>query len=127
MNERGSVSLVVAGAVAVLVVVALVVVALATAQLASEKAVTAAEAAALAAAPATFPQLGRGRSPTAHARELAAANAAELIVCDCSIDASYGTRRVVVTVRYETTVPVLGTVYLERSAAAEFEPVELLR
>lgn len=127
MSDDGSVSVVVAAATAVLVVVAFLVVALANAQVASEKAVIAAEAAALAAAPATFPQLGGGRSPSDHARDLAAANGATLIRCDCRVDASYSTRRVVVSVRYETTVPVLGAVQLERTAAAEFEPVDLLR
>jgi len=127
VTERGSVSLIVAATMAVLVVVVLTIVALAGAATASERAIAAAEAAALAAAPATFPPLGGDRAPAEHARALAVANGAVLLRCDCPTDASYRGRTVVVTVRYETTVPVLGAVNLERTAAAEFEPVELLR
>ena len=120
-------SLIVVATMAVLVVVALTIVALAGAETASERAVGAAEAAALAAAPATFSPLAGGRAPADHARALALANGAELVRCDCETNASYAARTVVVTVRYRTTIPVLGTVHLERTAAAEFEPIRLLR
>ncbi len=126
MTDHGSVSVVIGALGALLVLVALAVAALGMGMAASERAATAAEAAALAAATATFPPLATA-TPVEEARRLAAANGARLISCRCDADGSYRPRTAVVTVEIETNVPVLGTVGFRRTAAAELEPVDLLR
>jgi len=96
---------------------------LAQGQVAAIRAQTAADAAALAAAPETF----FGGDPATLAREYAHANGANLIACECPVDSTWQTRRVMVTVRVPLAIWTLGGVGVSRSAIAEFVPVALLR
>ncbi len=86
-----------------------------------EKAATAAEAAALAAAVATHPPAADG-APDRLAAELAQRNGARLISCWCDVDTSLKTRVVAVTVALTANVPLFGEVAVGRTARAEFEP-----
>jgi secretion/DNA translocation related TadE-like protein len=81
-EERGSVTVVAAAVIAMLVVLSMGVADVARALIVREQARTAADAAALAAvAELAFPTVG---DPTALAREYAARNGAELSSCACS-------------------------------------------
>lgn len=88
---------------------------------AREEAATAAEAAALAAAVATYPPAADG-SPDRLAAELAGQNGARLISCWCDVDTSLRGRVVAVTVALTADVPLFGEVRVGRTARAEFEP-----
>jgi len=86
------------------------------------RATTAADAAALAAAPTTFPPLAGGGSPMAEALRVAEANGARLVSCLCSQVATFEPRQVEVTVVFPVDLPVLGRRWVEASSAAEFVP-----
>lgn len=86
-----------------------------------ERVSTAAEAAALAAAVATFPPAGRG-NPIAAAGEIAAANGAELISCSCPVDSTFAPRTVEVTTEVTVEVPIFGLLTVGQKARAEFDP-----
>jgi hypothetical protein len=88
---------------------------------AREQAYTAAEAAALAAAVATYPPAGPG-SPVALAAEFAARNGSRLISCRCRVDLSIGSRTVTVTTARDAEVPIFGQVTVRASARSEFDP-----
>jgi hypothetical protein len=88
---------------------------------AREKAATAAEAAALAAAVATYPPAGSA-GPVELAAELAARNGARLVTCGCRVDGSLRPRVAVVTVALAADVPLFGQVLVGKTARAEFEP-----
>lgn len=120
-------TLVAASVISLMVIAALTLAALGRMAQASEQAVAAAEAAALAAAPRTFPSLGLAGSPHEAAAETARANGAELVSCICMIDDSWAPRAVRVVVTVPVPLPVVGDTVVKRSARAEFEPVELLR
>jgi len=122
-GERGSATILILAVLAALLLAAATIGVLAQGQVAAVRAQTAADAAALAAAPATF----RGDGPTRLAREYATANGAELVECACPVDQTWQTRRVTVTVRVPISVWVLKSVHITRSATAEFSPVALLR
>jgi hypothetical protein len=87
---------------------------------------TAADAAALAAAPMTFARFGSAGSPVAEARAMAAANGAELIECVCAIDRSWSRREVVVIVGVAVDLLLLGDRRLAATTAAEFRPTQLV-
>ena len=87
-------------------------------------ATAAADAAALAAAPATFPPLGLG-SPEAAAIRLATENGAVVTACSCRSDASWAKRSVEVEVAVEVVLPVVGRTEVLAVSRAEFEPVAL--
>lgn len=90
------------------------------------RAQTAADAAALAAAPATFNGTASS-APRAAAVSLAAANRARLVECVCPLNRTWAARTVRVTVTVEVA-PVLLTVQEVRAtAAATFEPSRLRR
>ncbi|MEX1125912.1 MAG: Rv3654c family TadE-like protein [Acidimicrobiia bacterium] len=88
---------------------------------AREEAYTAADAAALAAAVATYPPAGPG-SPVALAAEYAARNGSRLISCRCQVDLSMRPRTVTVTTGREVDVPIFGPVMVRASARSEFDP-----
>jgi len=90
------------------------------------KAAAAADAAALAAAPVTFRPFGASGSPTREAALFARANGATLVSCGCSIDRSWDTRTVVVTVERAVSIVGIGTVRLRATSRATFEPAALL-
>lgn len=85
---------------------------------------TAADAAALAAAPATFSPLGLG-SPEEVAGRFAAENGAVLISCSCGSDPTWASRSVVVEVAVEVSLPFLGPTPVRAVSRAEFAPVAL--
>ena len=86
------------------------------------RATAAADAAALAAAPMTFPPVAGRRSPEAEASRLARANGARLVSCLCPRVATFAPRRVEVIVLVAVDLPVLGLRWVEGSSAAEFVP-----
>jgi hypothetical protein len=87
---------------------------------------TAADAAALAAAPVTFRPFGATGSPAQEAARFAAANDTVLVACACSPDPSWETRTVVVTVRRIFPVVLFGERAVEATSRAEFTPTRLL-
>lgn len=86
---------------------------------------TAADAAALAAAVATYPAAGAG-DPRAEAARYAAANGAEVVSCDCPVDPSLEVRSATVVVEKKVTVPFFGTLGVRAGATGEFDPVAWL-
>lgn len=126
-REEGSMTLVAASVIALLLMAALTLAALGRMAQASEQAVAAAEAAALAAAPLTFGPLGLEGTPETVAAATARANGADLVSCLCRIDDSWETRWVRVVVTVPVDLPVVGDTVVKRSARAKFEPVALLR
>jgi len=90
------------------------------------RAATAADAAALAAAPVTFRGFGTGATPEGEAARFAALNGADLVECRCPIDRSWSRRTVTVAVSHEVVLRLLGRHMVTAAAAAEFVPVELM-
>jgi hypothetical protein len=88
---------------------------------AREKAATAAEAAALAAAVATYPPAADG-PPERLASEMARRNGARLISCWCDVDLSLDARVVAATVALTADLPLFGEVDVGKTARAEFDP-----
>jgi secretion/DNA translocation related TadE-like protein len=86
---------------------------------------TAADAAALAAAVATFPQAGAG-SPRAEASRYATANGAVVVSCTCTVDPSFAIRTVTVIVEKRVSVPFFGTLGVKAGATGEFDPLAWL-
>lgn len=121
-GEQGSATVLILAVLAALMVAGATIGVLAQGQGAAVQAQTAADAAALAAAPETFV----GNSPVEMARRFAVENGAELVACVCPVDRTWETRRTTVTVRVPIAVWLLGTVTITRSATAEFVPVALL-
>jgi secretion/DNA translocation related TadE-like protein len=122
MKERGSATIVAAGLLAVTMAVGLGLLAAVQLVTARALAVTAADAAALAAAPMTFPPLASGTTPVAGARSLAAANHARLIRCVCPIIESFEPRSVEVVVEVPVRLVVFGRVLVRAASRAEFVP-----
>lgn len=96
-------------------------------QLARMRATTAADAAALAAAPVTFLPFGASGSPTDEAARFARLNDANLVSCLCPVDRSWEPRFVEVRVRASIGIPILGDVVVDATGHAEFTPAALLR
>jgi secretion/DNA translocation related TadE-like protein len=122
MSERGAGSVLTIAVMALVVFVGLAVLGAAQVITARARATTAADAAALAAAPTTFPPLAVGGSPMAEALRVAEANGARLVSCRCSQVATFEPRQVEVTVVFPVDLPVLGRRWVEASSAAEFVP-----
>ena len=122
MRERGAGSVLTVAVMALVIFVGLAVLGAAQVITARARASTAADAAALAAAPATFPPLAGGNSPIAEALRVAEANGARLISCLCFRVATFEPRHVEVTVVFPVDLPVLGRRWVEASSAAEFVP-----
>lgn len=125
VNQQGSVSVVVAAAVAILVLGVAALGALGQVQAAAVRAQTAADAAALAAAVASFAPAADD-DPEREAHRLARANGAILVECLCPADPSFRPRTMHIRVRVELDVLVVGRVDVERDAAAEFVPMAAL-
>jgi Flp pilus assembly protein TadG len=89
-------------------------------------AAAAADAVALAAAPATFPRANDRDTPTEAARRIAAANDVRVIACRCAVDASWATRRVEVVVAREVELVMLGRHEVRAIGAAEFSPTAVV-
>jgi hypothetical protein len=86
---------------------------------------TAADAAALAAAVATYPPAGAG-TPGVEASRYAAANGAVVVSCLCPVDPSFATRTVTVIVEKQVSVPFFGTLGVKAGATGEFDPIAWL-
>ena len=125
IDDSGGASLLVAGLLMVAVLSAGLVTDLARLAAARAQLVAAADAAALAAAPATFASFGSGNNPRLLATEVAASNGVDLIECMCRVDRSWGARLVVVTVSSRVDLLLFADRELRATAAAEFRPVEL--
>ena len=124
-RESGAGGVVAAGLVALALVVALLIVDLARVVAVRVQLTTAADGAALAAAPVTFSSFGTSGDPVREAAAVAAANGARLVECLCPIDRSWGTRTVTVTVAVATSLALLGSREMRAVASAEFNPVAL--
>ncbi|HUP16645.1 MAG TPA: Rv3654c family TadE-like protein [Acidimicrobiia bacterium] len=122
MSERGAGSVLAIAAMALVTLVAVVVLAATQIVTARSQAITAADAAALAAAPMTFPPVAGDRSPVDEASTLAEANGARLVSCVCSLVATFEPRQVEVTVAVSVDLPLLGMRWVHASSAAEFVP-----
>lgn len=123
--ERGAAGVITAALTAVGLVLALLVADVAMVVHARVRLATAADAAALAAAPVTFAQFGTSEDPVAAATALAVANGAELVECDCAVDRTWSRRKVVVVVGVSVGLLLLGDRRLTAAASAEFRPTSL--
>lgn len=110
-----------AGFVAAIAVVSVATTGLGLAYAARAQAQTASDAAALAAAVATYPPASTG-SPVAVARRVAVSNGAELISCECGVDRAIRPRTVIVGTRVTVDVPVFGPLEVHARSRAEFDP-----
>lgn len=107
--------------VAVVAVVGIGVTSVGSLLAAREQAFAAAEAAALAAAVATYPPAASG-SPVGLAREYATANGASLVTCRCPVDGTMRVRTVTVFTTVTAEVPLFGELAVKGGARAEFDP-----
>jgi hypothetical protein len=123
VRERGSAAILVG--VATLVVVFLGVAVVGVVQLVATRAraIAAADAAALAAAPVTFAPFGASGSPAQEAGRFAALNGAALLLCDCPVDHSFEVRSVTVRVGVRVRALIFGWATVTASSRAEFDPV----
>lgn len=80
---------------------------------------TAADAAALAAAVATY----QGSAPTGEARRLAGLNGAALVTCRCPADRSFRSRAVTVVVEIPVDRWLLPVRRVRAEASAEYDPL----
>lgn len=122
MSERGSGTVLAIGLLAVTVVAGLAVVSATQIVVARTRAVAAADAAALAAAPMTFPPVAQGDSPVAIARDMAENNGARLIRCECVVLATFDPRAVEVEVEIAVDLIFLGPRVVRATSRAEFVP-----
>jgi hypothetical protein len=93
---------------------------------ARRRAVGAADASALAAAPVTFRPYGASGSPAQEAARFAIANGARLLACRCAIDRSWAPRAVEVDVETVVDVVFFGRRTVRASSRAQFSPPRLL-
>jgi secretion/DNA translocation related TadE-like protein len=87
---------------------------------------SAADAAALAAAPVTFRPFGAMAGPSEEARRFAESNGARLVSCRCTQDPTWAPRTVEVEVEVIADVLGLGSGRVQAVAAAEFIPLALV-
>ena len=124
-RETGAVGLLAAALTALAVVLALMVIDVARVVAVRGQVVTAADAAALAAAPVTFSSFGTSGDPAREAAVVAAGNGARLVECRCPVDRSWDSRVVTVTAAMRTSLALLGNRELTATSSAEFRPVAL--
>ena len=124
-GERGSATVVMLGLAAVVVVLGLLVADAAVYLRGRMLAATAADAAALAAAPVTFHGFGTTATPQAEAGRFATANGAVLDRCRCPVDRSWRTRTVDVTVTVATSLVLFGDRPVAATSSAEFAPIRI--
>ena len=112
-------------AVAVVAVASVAVAGLGVLYSARTQAQTGADAAALAAAVATYPPAA-SVSPVAAARDIAGENGAVVLRCSCPRDPTFRARVVEVVTAIRVDVPVFGEWLVHGSSRAEFDPVRWL-
>lgn len=122
MRQRGAATIVAAALTAGLILVAAALVDVSRLVAAQTQATTAADAAALAAAPVTF----FGGDPAGEASAFAVRNGARLTACRCSVDRGLTPRVVLVEVAKTVDLSLFGALTVRARAAAEFAPVDLL-
>jgi hypothetical protein len=108
-------------ALVTMILVGVALAALATLYSVRAQAQVGADAAALAAAVATYPPAAR-IAPSLAALSGATANGAVVVACRCAIDTTLETRTVEVVVAVPATVPVFGSLTVRASSRAEFDP-----
>ena len=126
MNERGGASLTLLGVIALALLLAYGLLAVGAVLEARTEASTAADAAALAAAPVTFLPFGARGSPAEEAARFATANGVRLVWCVCPPDPSWEPRTVVVEVEKVVTLWPVGELRVRAQGRAEFVPELLL-
>jgi peptidoglycan/LPS O-acetylase OafA/YrhL len=123
--EDGSMAVLMSGMVAAIAVLGVAVASVGVLYGARAQATTAADAAALAAAVATYPTTSRGE-PAAAARSGAEANGAVVLACGCPVDSSLHPRVVEVVVGIRVSVLIFGEVTVRSASRAEFDPASWL-
>lgn len=126
-DEGGVVSLLVLAIGILVVVCALLIADVGVYVVGRTRAQVAADAAALAAAPATFRQAGSGGGPVDEAARFAGANGAQLVGCSCQLDASWRERTVHVRVTVALKLLLLSVDAVSAVSSAEFQPTRLDR
>jgi secretion/DNA translocation related TadE-like protein len=119
-RERGSASVLLVGLLPIMLIIAVAVIEAAGLVGSRIQAQTAADAAALAAAAATFP--AKGEDPQSQAVRFAEANGTELVSCRCPMNPSFEPRVVTVIVTMAHHTRFFGEVVLRAGASAEFHP-----
>jgi secretion/DNA translocation related TadE-like protein len=126
VSDRGSATLAVVGVGAVVLVLAVGIAAVGMYLRAQAEVETAADAAALAAAPVTFLPFGATGTPADEAARFAALNHARLAYCRCRLDPSWEPRTVEVQTIVTVDVWILGSFEVRATGRAEFVPALLL-
>ncbi len=122
MTERGSATIVTTAVVALLGVCLVATGSVGALYAARAQASLAADAAALAAAVATYPGTGRSASPRTEASAAAVLNGATLADCACAVDPRLSVRVVTVRTSVRVEVPVFGWLEVMAASRAEFDP-----
>ncbi len=124
-DESGAVGVIAVALAALTLVLGLMMVDVARLVAMRAQLATAADAAALAAAPVTFAAFGTSGDPTQAATRIAVANGAELTDCACRVDRSWEPRIATATVQATVRLTLFGDKVLMATAAAEFRPIAL--
>ena len=126
MNDRGSASLLLVAVAALVLLFGAALGSVGAYFRVRVEATTAADAAALAAAPITFLPFGATGTAQQEAARLARANGARLISCQCAHDPSWDPRTVHVEVEIVANLWPAGAIPVRATGKAEFTPVMLL-
>ena len=127
ISEEGAAGILLVGVAAVILVLTLGLGLAGSYLRARVEATSAADAAALAAAPVTFRPFGAAGTPAEEAARFAAANGAVLRSCVCPVDESWESRTVRVEVARTVHLWPIGTVTVTATSRAEFAPSLLLQ
>lgn len=120
-GDNGSMAVAMSGATAVVAILGVAIAAIGMLYAARAQATNAADAAALAAAVATYPSAA-DTDPVTAARRATQLNGAVLVGCSCPRDSSLTARTVEVLAAIEVDVPVFGVVTVRGTSRAEFDP-----
>jgi len=124
-NDSGAMAVALSGLTVIVAVLSIAVAAIGMLYGARAQATNAADAAALAAAVASYPPAA-GTDPVGAARQAAQSNGGTLVSCRCPRDSSLDARTVEVAVAVEVEVPVFGSVTVRSVSRAEFDPIRWL-
>ena len=124
--DHGSMAVAMSSAVALIAIASVAVAGLGALYSARVQAQNAADAAALAAAVATYPPAS-SVSPERAAGIVAGENEARVLACACPRSASLSSRVVEVVVGVQAKVPVFGEWLVRAASRAEFDPMRWLR
>ena len=119
--EAGSATVAMTGAIAMIAFASVAIAGLGSVYATRTQAQVAADAAALAAAVATYPPASQS-APHESAKDVARRNGATLIGCSCPVDETPSARVVEVVTAIAVDVPVFGDVIVRASSRAEFDP-----